>query len=156
MYIFTIAICKHIINYICKMIERIRKLILSKNLNAAQFADQIGVQRSSISHVLSGRNNPSLEFIQKILNTFPDIASDWLISGIGEIDQKSELKSTSLFEIDKVDDPLSENIGKMRPRDLKKDYGQKKPEDLTVLADNKSIERVIIFYKDGKFKEYTP
>lgn len=67
------------------MEERIRLIIKAKNITAASFADRIGVQRSAISHVLSGRNNPSLDFIQRILKAFPDINAEWLIGGKGEM-----------------------------------------------------------------------
>lgn len=65
------------------MKDRIHLLIKSKNFTAAQFADEIGVQKSGVSHILSGRNNPSLDFIQKILTRFPDISTDWLLFGKG-------------------------------------------------------------------------
>lgn len=137
------------------MIERIRELISSKNLNAAQFADQIGVQRSSISHVLSGRNKPSLEFIQKILKKFPDVNSDWLISGKGKSDQIIDSK-VSLFDDTIVDEEKTDAIGKMRPEQSKKEVVPIKTDIKDLSANDKSIERVIIFYKNGKFIDYSP
>jgi transcriptional regulator with XRE-family HTH domain len=65
------------------MKERILLLIKAKNFTAAQFADEIGVQKSGVSHILSGRNNPSLDFVQKILTRFPELSSEWLIFGRG-------------------------------------------------------------------------
>lgn len=65
------------------MVDRIQKIIQQKKLTSSGFADMIGVPRSTISHLLSGRNNPSLEFIQKMLDAFPEIATDWLIRGKG-------------------------------------------------------------------------
>jgi transcriptional regulator with XRE-family HTH domain len=67
------------------MIDRITMLIKAKNLSAAQFADEIGVQRSSISHLMSGRNKPSLDLIQKTLQRFPEVSSEWLLFGKGEM-----------------------------------------------------------------------
>jgi transcriptional regulator with XRE-family HTH domain len=67
------------------MKDRILLLIKAKNMTAAQFADQIGVQKSSISHILSGRNNASLDFVQKILITFPEVSTEWLLFGKGPI-----------------------------------------------------------------------
>jgi transcriptional regulator with XRE-family HTH domain len=67
------------------MTDRISLLIKAKNLSAAQFADEIGVQRSSISHLMSGRNKPSLDLIQKTLQRFPEISSEWLLFGKGEM-----------------------------------------------------------------------
>jgi transcriptional regulator with XRE-family HTH domain len=63
------------------MIQRLVELMRIKNLTSSQLADSIGVQRSGISHFISGRNKPSLEFILKILNHFPDINPDWLLFG---------------------------------------------------------------------------
>lgn len=137
------------------MIERIRNLIISKNLNAAQFADQIGVQRSSISHVLSGRNKPSLEFIQKILKEYPEINADWLISGRGEINQKVSSK-TSLFDATEKNEVIGDTIGKMRPEAIQKDLTPKKEDLQDASINDKSIERIIIFYKTGKFTDYSP
>lgn len=70
--------------------ERILLLMKSLGLNPAQFADEIGIQRSSISHIISGRNNPSLDIITKILNRFSDIDSNWLVLGKGSLVAKSE------------------------------------------------------------------
>jgi len=67
------------------MKDRITLLIKAKNLTAAQFADEIGVQKSSISHILSGRNNASLDFIQKILVSYPEVNMEWLMFGKGPI-----------------------------------------------------------------------
>ncbi|MEI7594186.1 MAG: helix-turn-helix transcriptional regulator [Bacteroidota bacterium] len=69
------------------MESRIRLILKVKNITAAVFADKIGVQRSAVSHILSGRNNPSLDFMQRILKTYPDISSDWLINGKGEMNK---------------------------------------------------------------------
>ncbi len=65
------------------MIERLLLILKMKNISASKFADEIGVQRSSISHILSGRNNPSLDVVQKILKRFPDINPEWLLAGKG-------------------------------------------------------------------------
>lgn len=79
--------------------ERISKIIEYSNLTSSEFADAIDVQRSSISHITSGRNKPSLEFIIKIKSSFPEILWDWLVTGEGEM-----LKS-DLPEIKTVEDP---------------------------------------------------
>lgn len=72
-----------IIIYICNMEvkDRIRMVIDSHKLNAGAFADKIGVQRSNVSHVLSGRNKPSFEFIEKLLTAFPRVSAQWLLTG---------------------------------------------------------------------------
>jgi len=85
------------------MKDRITLLIKAKNLTAAQFADEIGVQKSSISHILSGRNNASLDFIQKILLTYPEVNMDWLMFGKGPL-----FKSTDIATKASNDDSLND------------------------------------------------
>ena len=75
------------------MNDRISLILKYKNISATKFADEIDVQRSRISHILSERNKPSLEFIQKILKTYPEISPEWLISGKGAM-----IKNPDLFE----------------------------------------------------------
>lgn len=75
------------------MVDRITLLLKARNISASQFADEIGVQRSSISHVLSGRNKPSLDFIQKILVKYPEINPDWLLFGKGAMNLEYNLFS---------------------------------------------------------------
>ncbi len=65
------------------MIERIRQLISEQALTSAAFADKLGVPRSTISHILSGRNRPSLEMVHKILDAFPELRTEWLVRGEG-------------------------------------------------------------------------
>lgn len=67
------------------MVERIRQLLETRQLTPTQFADAIGVARPIISHILSGRNKPSLEVVQKIVGAFPDLSLPWLLSGTGEM-----------------------------------------------------------------------
>lgn len=65
------------------MKDRIAHIIRAKNLTAAEFAVRLGVQPSNVSHLLSGRNNPSLDFVKKLKETFPEYNLDWLIMGTG-------------------------------------------------------------------------
>lgn len=83
--------------------ERISKVIEYSAFTPSEFADEIDVQRSSISHITSGRNKPSLEFIIKIKSRFPEILWDWLITGEGEM-LKSELPETIEIQTEKLDD----------------------------------------------------
>ena len=96
------------------MISRILLILKTQDLSSSQFADEISVQRSSISHILSGRNNPSLEFVTKILKRYPDINSEWILFGKGSMYkesigkkevQNSNIKNISmqpdLFNLDK-------------------------------------------------------
>lgn len=82
--------------------ERILAILEYKELTPSSFADTIGIQRSSMSHILSGRNKPSLDVIHKILITFPDILSDWLLTG------KGPMKQLNLFGEPQKTDPEEE------------------------------------------------
>jgi len=69
------------------MVDRIREIISARNFTPTQFADEIGVARPIISHILSGRNKPSLEVVQKIVAALPDISLPWLLSGMGTMQE---------------------------------------------------------------------
>ena len=101
-------------------------------LSAAAFADKISVQRSSISHLLSGRNKPSLDFVLKVLDEFKEVELYWLLNGKGNFPNK---------EIVKTSTPLSSN-------DVTKTLAQN--------SNINEIDSIIIFYKHGTFKNYTP
>ena len=81
--------------------ERISKVIAYSELSLSEFADEIEVQRSSISHITSGRNKPSLDFLMKIKNRFAELEWEWLIEGTGEMIKKSDEPSESKEIIDK-------------------------------------------------------
>lgn len=80
--------------------ERISKILEESELTSSEFADEIDVQRSSISHVTSGRNKPSLEFITKIKARFPDLNWDWIINGEGEMRKIEDKKKAISKSVD--------------------------------------------------------
>lgn len=84
--------------------ERISKIIEYSGYTYSEFADEIDVQRSSVSHITSGRNKPSLEFIIKIKSRFPEILWDWLVNGDGEM-LKSDLPDKNNEEITESEKP---------------------------------------------------
>ena len=107
------------------MIDRIKALMKFENLSSSQFADEINIQRSSLSHVLSGRNKPSLDFVMKIKHCFNDVSLDWILLGEGEmlvdgvnkvlaspnenqIHDKSFLEAVSIKSVDNDDDNSAE------------------------------------------------
>jgi transcriptional regulator with XRE-family HTH domain len=77
------------------MRDRIEKIIESEGLTSSRFAEILGIQRSSVSHFLNGRNNPSLEVVLKILGSFPNLSSEWLLFGTGQM-YKSELSGNNM------------------------------------------------------------
>lgn len=132
------------------MMDRIQSLIKSKGFTPSLFADQIGVQRSGISHILSGRNKPSLDFILKILNAFPDIDADWLLfgreqihAGIKESDSDGT-KNTGVPELPIVDPILNETVTTTMEKNKHK----------PVYKDSEEVEKIIILYNDKTFDEY--
>lgn len=125
-YLVTIYFCTNVnrfTNVIIMIQERILLLMKSLGLNPAQFADEIGVQRSSISHIISGRNNPSLDIVTKILNKFPDIDSNWLVIGKGSLVGKNETNSTEIRnnEISKPSETLFDDLSDSLFSDIQKD-----------------------------------
>ncbi len=88
------------------MIDRINKIIEANNMSTTQFADSINIQRPSMSHIIAGRNNPSLDFVAKVLKAFPDIDPDWLIFGTGKMYRNKTNENIST----EVNDPNIENL----------------------------------------------
>ena len=114
-------------NVIIMIQERILLLMKSLGLNPTQFADEIGVQRSSISHIISGRNNPSLDIVTKILNKFPDIDSNWLVIGKGSLVGKNEINSQENRnnEISRPSETLFDDLSDSLFSDIQKDNSPK-------------------------------
>jgi len=80
--------------------NRIEKVIQFQNMTSGQFAAEIGVQNSTLSHILNNRNNPSLDVLKKILSRFPEISTDWLILGQGSmLRQEKQSKEPTLFDL---------------------------------------------------------
>lgn len=141
------------------MKERIIKFLSINNLTSTKFADMIGVQRSSISHILSGRNKPSFDFIEKMLIAYPDLNAQWLITGKGNMNTNQP----SLFNNDekRIITAQESNIHEIKDNsegkiDSEKDIKQSTKEFNNTANIPSDIERVIIFYTNGSFKEYKP
>lgn len=114
-----------------KFIERLELILNHYELSAAAFADRIAVQRSSISHLLNGRNKPSLEFVMKITETFPEVDLHWLLFGTGIFPNTSEQEELSEFKNAEIDKS-------------------------NTLSPTRKVERITFFYADGTFKNYLP
>jgi transcriptional regulator with XRE-family HTH domain len=114
--------------------ERLQKVIDFYGETASSFAEKIGVQRSSISHILSGRNKPSLDFVMKVLHSYPEIELYWLLNGKGSFPAQTK-SATSL---------------KSKPKESSPEAKTTKPEA------NSEIDKIVIFYKDGTFRSYKP
>jgi len=99
------------------MVERINLLLKAKNITARQFAEEIGIQPSGMSHILSGRNNPSLDFVMKVVKRWPEININWLMFGKGEMfDGLSNHASNSSHPtesepvIERTQEPVTESV----------------------------------------------
>lgn len=158
--------------------EKIELLIKRKQLSASQFADKLGIPRSSISHILSGRNKPSLDVVQKILRVFPEITAEDLLfedrtlGSVAIAKENIPAPSTpSLF--DPILPTPSESVKNNLPeqtivqsnlrRTKESNHSERvsssalavqAPTNLSHLE--KKIERVLIFYSDGTFSESRP
>jgi len=122
-----------------EFINRLQKVMLHHQLTASQFADKIEVQRSSISHILSGRNKPSLDFVLKITNTFNDVDIYWLLNGKGNYPKED------VNDINVNTSPLLSQQSNLF--DKEESRPKKNP--------TKQISRIVVFYNDGTFDEYT-
>ena len=133
------------------MQAQIQEILIKEGLSSSQFADRIGIQRSSVSHVLSGRNKPGFDFIHKILIAFPEINGDWLITGSGDM-YKQKSASEGLFDVkNTVEAPtMPEKIEKKRVESNDKIQAEGKVQPSL----KRQIERVIVFYTDRTFREY--
>jgi transcriptional regulator with XRE-family HTH domain len=108
-------------------------------LSSSAFADRIKVPRSSISHLLSGRNKPSLDFVMKVVKEFETVELYWLLNGKGNFPNDTTTPSIS-------DPSIIKN-----PQQQKQVISDK---SIDLTDDGKKIERIVIFYSDCSFKEY--
>lgn len=136
-------ICKLYYQNYCDMSikDRLQMVIKMNNLSNASFADQIGVQRSSISHIMAGRNKPSLDFIQKTLESFPRVNAQWLITG----------KQSAVEESNMVINQDSEQV----EEGFKPDGRNHRSLEVQP-PEQKQIERVVVFFTDGTYAETLP
>ena len=144
-------------------IKRLEFIMDHFSLSASSFADKIGVQRSSISHLLSGRNKPSLDFIIKILGVFPELDLYWLLNGTGsflkinsdEINQKAAAAPSTLpIENDKNE---SLEISYLEKNAIKEN--QKITTHTNSFVQNlndRQLYKIVLFYTDGTFEDFKP
>lgn len=133
-----------------KEFERIRQVMEAEKMSAKQFAQEVGIQSGTISNIMSGRNNPSLDVMQRVLNRFRTLSSDWLILGVGSMYRANgEGPDNTLFDIK----PLEQNP-KSSVESAVSTAIQVQPEEPKVpLSAQKLISKIVIFYNDGTFEE---
>ena len=154
---------------------RLQRFLELEQLSPARLADILGIQRSGISHILSGRNKPGYDFLYKMTQKFPTLNIEWLISGKGKVykDQPQQpyqeqsgdkIKERDLFSendnnsaeeektsyITKNESDINENASS-EPNENRLN----KPEQKGIL-EKKSLMKMILIYSDGTFEEYNP
>ena len=148
-------------------IKRLELLLDYYGLNASAFADKIGVQRSSLSHLLSGRNKPSLDFIMKILEVFPEVDLYWILNGKGSFPKNAKANEnqirvqkelpipTPILKNETTSDLFSQlelTVGKNIPEESKSSDSPSLP----ISSNENEIDKIVLFYKNGTFKSYKP
>lgn len=164
------------------MKDRLLKFLTREKLSSARFAEIIGVQPSSISHIISGRNKPGFDFIQKILINYPSLSAEWLITGQGNMLKSdniqgelfnSEYSGNTELSVEKQDENIhtsserGNNKSDYDPgisdtnvttekyhEDYKSEYN--KATEITNVNNERDIEKIIILYSDKSFGEYSP
>lgn len=122
--------------------KRLQKILDFYGVTATSFSEKIAFNRSTISHLLSGRNKPSLEFVMKVLQTYPEVDLYWLLNGTGSFPTAS--KKTSLKGEQKNNPDKMQPIATNNSKDI----------SLENSTNTKDIEQIVIFFKDGTFKQY--
>ena len=123
--------------------KRLQKILDFYGVTATSFSEKIAFNRSTISHLLSGRNKPSLEFVMKVLQTYPEVDLYWLLYGEGSFPTPLNKVNTQIKATSKqntlpgveAENSVFENMA------LKN-------------SNTSAIERIILCYKDGTFKQY--
>ncbi len=148
------------------MKDRIRLIMEKENLTPAKFADSLDINRAVISHILNGRNNPSLDVVTKILEVMDYINPDWLIKGSGNIyksgvDMESRQTEPDLFlQENENHDQSADKIKQSQGFEFKDTINvsqsiDNKPFEVVKKYDRK-ITQIIIYYNDNTFEKFTP
>lgn len=134
----------------------------AKKLSPTQFAAAINIQRSTLSHILSGRNNPSLDFIIKVVETFPDINLDWLARGVGDMYKTKTINEKPDTTQSKPKAPVKEKVKEESPAVIAVEEKPVMPPEETkhhtsapVIANSspkKGIDSIIVLFSDGTYQ----
>lgn len=146
------------------MKDRIKKIIEYENISYSKFADLVGIQRSGVSHLISGRNNPGLEVIQKILEAFDYINTDWLLLNKGTMIKKDKMETQgSLFSESVNNKDVKELNNTTAENNSNSDNNLTDDTVENILIDSqedkiqaKKIIKIVIFYSDKSFSDFSP
>ena len=143
-----------------EFILRLKKIISHNELSASSFAEKLGVQRATISHLLSGRNKPSLDFVMKVTNVFDDVDLYWLLHGKGsypkeELQDRSVTESVAPSSLEKhdlfSDVPLDKNETEKKTTPFKTAQQDPMANSAQIANNTSGIKKVLILYQDGAF-----
>jgi transcriptional regulator with XRE-family HTH domain len=146
------------------MKDRIIAFLQNENKSHAQFAEEIGVQPSGISHIISGRNNPSLDFVIKMLHRYPALSADWLLFGHGSmykyVDQPTlfdEEPENIVSKAMKEESGVEVHPQVLSPPERPENGPQARESDNEQHEEtDRRLSRVLFFYSDKTFTEYMP
>ncbi|HQH41969.1 MAG TPA: helix-turn-helix transcriptional regulator [Bacteroidales bacterium] len=138
------------------MKDRLLALMKAESLTPSQFADELAIQRSAVSHLVSGRNLPSYDVLVKILNRFPEINPEWLLLGKGEMYKKP--KTGSLF--DQPEHPSETGSVRAEP-DAMQELHSSDPENYgsktsSGAQKNPGIKEILLLFSDNTFQRFIP
>ncbi len=146
------------------MKDRILAFLQNENKSYAQFAEEIGVQPSGISHILSGRNNPSLDFVTKMLHRYSSLSAEWILFGKGPM--YKFVTQPTLFDMEIQNNEPQEGRDESAAVDWSggqtTSEGPERARQEAIMSGdkngdpNKRLVRVLFFYSDKTFSEYTP
>ncbi|NRT14837.1 transcriptional regulator with XRE-family HTH domain [Flavobacterium sp. 28A] len=139
-------------------IKRLEIILDYYGINASAFADKIGVQRSSLSHLLSGRNKPSLDFVLKILDVYPDVDLYWILNGKGSFPKNAISDTEKKIPHAPINHTIPNGLfDEEKNESVVQIQDKRETEMKTIKKTNEAeIDKIVIFYKDGTFKSYVP
>lgn len=140
-------------------IKRLETVLEYYNLTASSFADKINVQRSSMSHLLSGRNKPSLDFILKLVDEFPEVSLEWILNGKGSFPKDLYAPAPSIIQPEKKIEPSNiEDLFSNKYIENNEVFEEQKVKQISNSENHSEgeIDRIVVFFKNGTFKNYIP
>ncbi|MDD4972152.1 MAG: helix-turn-helix transcriptional regulator [Paludibacter sp.] len=145
------------------MKDRIQRIIDDKKLSPSRFADEVGLNRPAVSHILNGRNNPGLDALQRILARYKDINAAWLISGVGPMYNGNQRESfiPSLFD-ENAENPTdsSDHSEYHKEMEVKPAMNVDKTDDNQIIISKNAtivkVKKIAVFYSDNTYEEFIP
>lgn len=142
------------------MKERIIKIMECERMGQAQFASAIGIQRAAMSHIISGRNNPSLDVMTKILHRYPQINPDWLLLGKGEMLRDNTPAMEPADNIAKNPPQIQvvpEGHQELPFQEFRKELeNSEKAWAVSVERPSKTVSKIMVFYSDNTYDTFVP